>query len=193
MAIGRFFPKVKIIIGLLITAIISLIFVNLYLAKFGLPKRKAGSCLILEERYCKKIKLIPDPAQEKGLLAVVKVPKGTVVFSPANGTLSTTPIFVFPNGPEKRYPGVVINERDGDEGLIKTIYGLTFFKEGDIQSSSIIEKGQVISRISKNTLDIFGDYNLVFSIFKVPDDANNASATINDSSLLEEIIGNKTE
>ena len=193
MAMDRFFPKVEIIIGLLIAAIISLIFVNLYLAKFGLPKRKAGSCLILEKKFCKKVKLIPDPSQEKGLLAVVKVPRGTVVFSPANGILSTTPVFIFPNSPEKRYPGVVINESDGDRGLIKTIYGLTFFKEGDIQSSSIIEKGQVISRISNNTIDIFGDYNLVFSVFKVPDDANNASATINDSDLLEKIIGNKAE
>ena len=102
-------------------------------------------------------------------------------------------VFIFPNSPEKRYPGVVINESDGDRGLIKTIYGLTFFKEGDIQSSSIIEKGQVISRISNNTIDIFGDYNLVFSVFKVPDDANNASATINDSNFLEKIMGNEAE
>lgn len=133
-------------------------------------KPRPGSCLILEEKYCKNFKLIPNPNDPKGILAVFKIPEGSNLFAPIGGFYSSTPTFFFKDtesNKDRTYPGAAIAVgRESNSKSITAIYGFVFFSQAQKFSSSAIKKGDIISEISDKPIDYFGSYNLVFAITK---------------------------
>lgn len=129
---------------------------------------KPGSCLVLEEKYCKNFNAIQNPHDPNGLLAVAKIPAGVILFSPTEGMLSATPTYFFENAQTKqmsKYPGAsIIVSTDGTSKTVKEIFSLIYYKEGSSINLSTIKKGGVIGAVSDKTIDFFGDYNLVVDI-----------------------------
>ena len=132
---------------------------------------KPGSCLILEERYCKMGKLISHPSYPNGLLAAFKIPKGAVLFAPVTGFYSRTPTFFFfyTNETTKemvKYPGASITiAEDQTAQSVKVIYGFIYFKEKENYYSTI-QEGEIIGWVAEKPIDFLGDYNLVVEISK---------------------------
>lgn len=128
---------------------------------------KPGNCLILEEKYCGGVKLIKNPNNPKGLLAAYNVPKGTILFAPSDGYFSDTSSFSFKtaSGKPLAYEGVTINtSKDTKINTTNTIFSFVYFK--DINNSYLltIKKGEIIGKVSDKKIDVFGNYNLIFTI-----------------------------
>lgn len=149
-----------------------------------------GSCLILEEKYCKMVQFIPDPNYSEGLLAAYKVPGGTVILSPIDGSFSNTPNFLLKNAGGKfiGYPGVtVISYKNRGAGIINTGYGFIFFKEKIVNIASESKKGEIIGIISDKNIDRLGNFNLLVRIAK----SNNEGEVLHDSDILKMILESK--
>ncbi len=175
-------PIVWVILLVLVTIILAIILLNpsssqnisqnLSLRLSNEPK--PGSCLILEEKYCKSVKFIQDPITD-GSLAVYKLSPKTTLFSPVDGFQGTATFFF--KDRSILYPGVSINV--GRDNTIETrtaIYSFIFYGKVDANKSSA-KKGEVISELSDKTIDSLGDYNLAVRITK------QTNYTVDDRSL----------
>lgn len=131
---------------------------------------KPGSCLVLEEKYCKNFTTIKNPRDPNRLLAVAKLPSGAILFSPAEGLFSDTPTFFFEDSQTKqitKYPGAtVIVSKDGTSKTVTEIFSLIYYKKGLNTDLSTTKKGEVLGTVSDKTIDFLGDYNLVIGITK---------------------------
>jgi len=171
-----FFNKLLVfllIIFVLIDIVLVLLVVNpqalSLLTKFS-PAPKPGRCLILEEKYCKKAKLINDPGNPNGLLAAYRVDKGAVLFAPVEGFYSHTPTFFFTKDKTTKevvkYPGATISiSKDNSARTTSAIYSFIYFKEKE-GSYSRIRKREIIGAVSNKPIDFLGDYNLIVGVSK---------------------------
>jgi hypothetical protein len=171
-------PALKFFISLLLILVfINVVLLGLYinpsllfalLAKFS-TSPKPGSCLILEEKYCRKGILIKDPSSPDGLLAAFKIPKGTVLFAPVDGFYSHTPTFFFIKDEATKevvkYPGATISVGENNtSGEVKEIYSFIYFKQKENSYPTGIKRGEIIGWVAEKPIDFLGDYNLVVGI-----------------------------
>ncbi|MDH7475961.1 MAG: hypothetical protein QHH09_00620 [Microgenomates group bacterium] len=126
-----------------------------------------GHCLILEEKYCKKVAFINDPIEKDGLLAVYKIPAGTPIYAPARGYFSKGPTFYFENkvaGGYITYPGSSITIAENNSIKVNEVnFGFIYFEEEENQYYEI-NKGEIIGKVSEKNINFLGDYNLAVRI-----------------------------
>lgn len=165
----------KYILFLLLFLIIVLISFNFILDREDLKEKitgvfepKPGSCLILEEKYCKEVKIIPHPTKENVFLAVANLPLGTPIFSPIDGNFSvTTNTFKNDDGTLERYPGfMVLDSEDGTFTKAKGVHGFVLIGERPEDMKGDVKKGDMLCKIFDKKIDKIGDYNLVYNITK---------------------------
>lgn len=127
----------------------------------------AGSCLILEEKYCKTVKLIDNPNNAVAKIAVFNLPKGALIFAPADGYYSNVPTFFYKDsnsGMYKTYPGSTINvSKDQLASSVTSSYNFIYFKEVESAHQEKIKRGEIIATVSDKKIDFLGNFNLVFS------------------------------
>lgn len=167
-----FFNKITVfVLGVLVFLVVvgGVLFVLSQKSKFTKNKLLPGGCLVLQEKYCPKVKLINDPWMEGGLLAAYKVPKGSVLFSPVEGSYSNTPTFYFEkdDGSIVQYPGVLIEVEENGISE-KTIYSFIYFREekSEVLPNLVVKKGDALGLVSDKNIDFLGDYNVIFSVVK---------------------------
>lgn len=182
---GKFkIPKVLIII-LSILLLIGVAGVILW--KMGIVAKvlapKPGSCLILTEENCKKIKVIDMNGAK---VAVADLPKDAVLFSPVSGEYNNG-VFYHKEGDT--------DKKNWDFGLMITdsnnqVYSFLYSKisEESIKNLSI-KKGDQIGVVNDVKLKKYGDYNFLLSIFQsIP---NSNQINLADDLLLKMFSGNK--
>lgn len=143
------------------------LFKNLSLKLSGKPV--PGRCLILEEKYCKQAVILKNPNVSNARVVAYKVLKGTVLFSPIDGKYDGNPRFAFKDSADKLryYTGAAIaDSKDYRAVNINAFYNFIYFNQGTQFSLPQIKKGDIIGYASEKTIDVFGDYNLVFDITK---------------------------
>jgi len=181
------------ILLMIASVILLLVLFNVYLsqkvkiASFFEPK--PGSCLILEEKYCRGVILVDDPTEKDGLLAVYKLPVGTTLFSPTEGYYSNTPTFFFENTGKEvdKYPGVnVIVSKDNTVKNTSEIYSFVFYNKSE-QKNTKISKGEKIGTVSNENVNYFGNYNLVVRLTK-QDYLEGKPVFLNDYQKLKNIL-----
>ncbi|RJR24758.1 hypothetical protein C4578_02455 [Candidatus Microgenomates bacterium] len=164
----------KYILFLLIFLIIVLISFNFILDRKDLREKitgvfepKPGSCLILEEKYCKEVKIIPHPTEENIFIAAANLPVGTLIFSPIDGYYSdSTNSYKNEDGTKSRYPGFIIMiSEDGTFSKTEGVHGFVVFSDETFKNS-VVKKGDKLGRVSDKKIDRVGDYNLIYSITK---------------------------
>lgn len=164
----NFFSKKIVILIILIFLAIIIVFLFFRLNLFqSIFRPRAGSCLVLEEKYCKNVKLIPNPNNPTSKIAVFDLPIGTPIFAPTDGYYSNTPTFFhkIQNTDEyKTYPGSTITvSKNNTVKTVEAVYNLVYFVEKESVTTERIKKGDVIGTISDKKIDYLGNYNLVFS------------------------------
>lgn len=131
-------------------------------------KPHPGSCLILEEKYCKTVTFLPynlyAPGYKGDKIAVYNLPPGAILFAPASGDLS--PVTANYQDPVSRkitsQGGFILTESNASPRTqeIDHIFMLLFDKAPFI--SLKIRKGSVIGKITSNkSIPYSGNYNLV--------------------------------
>lgn len=160
----------KTVIIFIILAVTVLIVIGIFILGsnilVSLFKPHPGSCLILEEKYCKEVKFISNPNNPSSKVAVFKLPQGTTVFSPVGGYFSNTPTFFFKDNSGKyiTYSGATVTvSKDNTVKTVEAVYNFIYFKEKERSYPSGVEKGQAISTILNKKISSLGDYNFVFS------------------------------
>lgn len=181
LLIGLIFAVVAAVIIFVVLLFTTSLFQNL---PFISSDPKPGSCLVVEEKYCKGGKLIPNPRNpQMWMLVAYKIPKGASIFSPTDGKYVRSNGFSFDD--QKIYPGGSIFISKGPQ---KIIYSLVYFSEQEvIRNQQPINKGDVISRISDRTIDSLGDYNLIVTVTKQYVDQGKVISET-EKGLLEQLI-----
>lgn len=131
-------------------------------------KPRPGSCLILQEKYCKQVQFIDDPNTPGELLAAYNIPKGAPIFTPADGRFSkTTFLFKDSTGKFITYPGISVTVGEDQTTHIFDIrYSFIYFTERDHLVRDVIKKGDIIGIVSNSSTDYLGNYNLAVRITK---------------------------
>lgn len=119
-----------------------------------------GSCLILEEKYCRSGKFI-YPFEDKTMAIGFKLPEETLVYAPYDGLTG----FLIPGpDPEKALPpGIVIDNVDSVADLENDHKAVVIFADSFLRDEihQTVVKGQVLAKIGKTAITGFEDYNLV--------------------------------
>lgn len=161
---------------------------------------RPGSCLILEEKYCRGVKFIKDPYFKDGLMAAYKVKKGAYLFAPIGGLSSTSPSFTLKNsnGQDEIYRGAtIIISKDEHVENFSSIYSFVFYADQYLHSASSIKKGETIAILSDRPIRAIGDYNLVVNIIKQThykgasskSSEDGKDAFINEADVLKKMLG----
>ena len=132
-------------------------------------KPKPGSCLILEEKYCKQAVVLKNPNVSNAQLVAYRVPKGTLLFAPIDGKYDSSSHFAYKDstGKLQYYGGAIIaDSKDYRAVNINAFYNFIYFNQETQFPLPQIKKGDTIGSISEKTVAVFGDYNLVFNITK---------------------------
>ena len=161
--------------------------VAIVLLKTGIIKKffepKPGSCLILTENNCKKVKI----TEVKGYKVVMaNLSKGTVLFSPISGHYNMVNFSV--TGEVKDF-GAIVDDSSINTTSYKS-YAFVYSKLSERKDSqdNIIKKGDQIGVIDGVKLNNFSEYNLVFSISQKNQD-NLTPVPLND--VLLKMFANK--
>lgn len=121
-----------------------------------------GSCLLLQEKYCKQAVWIDSPWTTGDRLLAFSLPAGTPVFSPVSGKVSDIVTYTIDG---VTYPGFRITTRDSNKYLInEESHNIISYSSDGSKGSGVISKGDILFRATKNRLEKIGSYNLVFSI-----------------------------
>lgn len=158
--------RLIIIIVLIITSISLFTFLHLnqnYSFKNSKLIPKPGSCLILQEKYCKNGQLIKNPLDPSGFAVAFKVSDNTPLFSPFQGDYLTPNITSNINTKIElvKTSGVNFRQKNGD--IITNYLCLFIVKDKDrIIGFKNIEKGLSVATISKEIINKnLGNYNLI--------------------------------
>lgn len=181
------------ILILLIFLVIGLTIYNFSFIKISFNnyfKPKPGSCLILEEKYCRKVKLISVPWIDKGQIAVFNLPKGTIIFAPVDGNFSRTPSYNFP-GVTEAYPGAnILISKDGTLSEAEYIYDFIYFKNEEFVGKNKVKKGDKLASISEREITAVGNYNFIFTVEKYINESGPVKTEI-DTDILNGILNVK--
>ncbi|HOF50549.1 MAG TPA: hypothetical protein PLH22_02615 [Candidatus Colwellbacteria bacterium] len=124
---------------------------------------KPGTCLLVEEKYCSEARFIYFEEARDPILGF-KILAGAPVFAPTDG--STAPISMDnPSSPNSPYSGILLRHfviPNSTAGLISV--NVLANPLSDMNQNSEAQKGDVLGYVSENTVDAFGDYNLIVSI-----------------------------
>ncbi|HQA96316.1 MAG TPA: hypothetical protein PLN18_03030 [Candidatus Colwellbacteria bacterium] len=130
---------------------------------FSSGMSKPGTCLLVEERYCSTAKFIYFEEARDPILGF-KIPAGAPVFAPTDG--SATPIFMDnPTNPNSPYSGILLRHfviPNSTSGLITV--NVIANPLSDANQNPEVQTGDLLGYVSENTVDVFGDYNLIVSI-----------------------------
>jgi len=121
---------------------------------------RPGSCLIFEEKYCKK----GEPIYYNNHLigAGYRLPKKAVVFAPFDGEVSTSITANLEKKGEKfQYPGAAVNVFDDIHHIKYNIRAVYYDARSQQLPTYNIKRGEVFAIVSEKTINIFGDYNLI--------------------------------
>lgn len=127
-------------------------------------KSNAGSCLILEEKFCKTAKIIDNPNISGGKMAAFSLPAGTPIFSPSIGFFLANPTYSF-KGTKEAYRGssIAVGEKNTSRD-IKKFYDFVYFSKENGFSGDKIKKGEILGYTSDKPIYTVGNYNLIFTI-----------------------------
>ncbi len=133
-------------------------------------KPHPGTCLILEEKYCKTVTFIPYNIYSPGFIgkkiAVYKLPPGTPIFAPTDGDLSPATVpYKDSSGQITKQGGFILNEVAHSQRTqdLDHIYG--FLYDGAPYISLPIRKGTIIGRIaSDKNIPYSGNYNFAVTL-----------------------------
>lgn len=137
---------------------------------FKVAVAKPGSCLVLEEKNCKKIKIIEKDGYK---MAVATLPKGSVLFSPVSGTYNNTLTIHDENEIDIKKWDYATNIGIINSDKILTEYFFTYSKLNEINNKNTIEKGKKFGTVNNTKLKSFNDYNFVFTIYQESLDISN--------------------
>lgn len=122
---------------------------------------KPGSCLILQEKYCKKAKIINNNISKSDIALGFNLPKETPVFSPAAGRISSPLIFIDDfNVDNQRFSGFVI-ETDKDNFSSEHILLLHIPQSERFVDYKNTFKGETLENVS-NYIDNQNENNLIY-------------------------------
>lgn len=131
---------------------------------------KPGSCLILEEKYCKPVKLVENPNKKGTFFGAFNVPKGAYLFAPVEGYYSKSVNFSFGDTRQSKsfsYPGTVIGvSMDGHVESMNALYSFVYFARKNNEYPLKIKKGEIMGIVSDKKIDAFGDFNLILTVAK---------------------------
>jgi hypothetical protein len=132
---------------------------------------KPGSCLILEEKYCKTVKFIPDPRFPDQILAVYKIDKGVKLFSPFEGIIHVAKTFFY-KSPDKNnavsYKALAVYDNIPPTKTNWLDFNLTFDNTFDASFNDVhIKNGATIGSLTDKNIDFVGNYNLVVKVTKI--------------------------
>lgn len=130
---------------------------------FKLAIATPGSCLILEEKYCKMVKIDEKDGQKA---VVANLPDGVSLFSPIDST-SSSDLFVHDEDD--------LNQNNWDFGIeisndSNVLYDFIYSKKDNLKNKSVLKKGEQIGIVSSKKLNKFDEYNFVFTISQNSDD-----------------------
>jgi hypothetical protein len=130
----------------------------------NLTKPHPGSCLILEEKYCKTVKFINDPRFKGLILAVYKLDKDALVFSPFDGIYSNIKASTGKNesGQISYSPGIIAQKNIHTNDLPD--YSITFVfynNTSRIFDNNSVKKAEILGTVSDKTINSFDNYNLI--------------------------------
>lgn len=125
---------------------------------------KPGSCLVLSESNCKKVKIIEINGQK---VAVANLVKGSILFSPTNGNYNAEVVVHNENETDnKKWDyGTNIEKVDSNN---TTTYSFLYSKSSEIKNNNanIIEKGKQFGTVNDTKLNYYNQYNFVFNIYQ---------------------------
>jgi len=152
--------KFKIfLIVFLSTACVVFFIVDILVLRYGAFWKKSpfSSCLVLEEKLCKKGEKVYLKGEFAGL--GFWLPKNAKVFAPFDGYFSLTTYFFPVSGDYKQYPGAHIDKKDHSGGI-----GIAFDQmDWEIDTSKTtqdVEKGEILGKVKEEKINALGHYNL---------------------------------
>jgi hypothetical protein len=184
---GKFkIPKVLIVILaviLLIGIVVTILWKMGIVAKVLAPK--PGSCLILIEDNCKKVSVISLNGVK---IAVAKLPKGSIVFSPINGQYNNTLIIrkSLNAGENDQDYGATVKSSDNKKYTF--LYSKLNERKLDT-NTSLIKAGDQIGSVNSVSLKNYGDYNFILSIIQITPNSNKSVSL--DDVVLKMFINNQ--
>lgn len=162
-----FLIVLAILMGILMGEAFYLLYLNntSFIQSFFKPK--PGSCLVLEEKYCRKGVVISTDGKFVGI--GFHVPDKTVLFSPFEGKVNTPMVTVAVGKKTDSYPGIRIATRYVGNKIKEFILSATVvYREAKpLQNTPDIQTGEVFGIVSSQPFDLFPSYNL-FIYFSVP-------------------------
>lgn len=128
---------------------------------------KPGSCLILQQKYCQKAKLIKNPFNSDSYAIAFKLPKNTPLFSPVDGDYFTPVIGKKESEDDSSFSSTSFDFRKKTD---TSLFYYSCLAKIDNQDRFVgikkIKKGEKVYQLSQKTIDPqVGDYNLIF-LFK---------------------------
>jgi hypothetical protein len=161
--------SLAIFIIILFLIILSLPFISkIDLSSLNPFKPHPGSCLILEEKYCKTVKFIDDPRLKGNMLAIYSLGRNAILFSPVDGQFVNITAGAFKKNTNQvlYYPGIVVLKKYNIGSLPEYSFSFTFYNNSATNPNNTLERGDVIGTVSDKTISFFGNYNLVVEVVK---------------------------
>jgi hypothetical protein len=152
-----------------------------------------GSCLILEEKYCRTVKFVKNPLTDTGQFAIYKVNNNTIIFSPLDGVYAgDTKTTVSKDDSSQKYPEIFIFKYKDSLNSIPD-FNLSFIFYNNLPyltPDTLIKKGQIIGKIANKNINYFGNYNLAVKSSKYID-KNTPYKSIPANDILMQILNPK--
>lgn len=159
--------RLLVIVSALLVLAAGIVIFSPNLLSFIFGKPHPGSCLILEEKYCKTVTFIPytlySPGYKGEKLAAYRLPVGATIFAPAAADLSPVTVPLRHNASENTLSqgGFILNESSSQHSQ-ETNHIFTFMFNKAPYISLHVKKGAAIGTITSDTpISFFGDYNFV--------------------------------
>lgn len=123
----------------------------------SLPKFiSQSSCVVLDEAYCKTGQVVNYQGKFFGL--AFKIPEGTKIYAPFNGTPGSSRSYFLDN---ERYPSLTIGYQPKPKTDADNIFFSALAFKTMNTNNNRVEKGEEIGVISTKIIDVFKDYNLI--------------------------------
>ena len=126
-----------------------------------LPQPQPGSCLVLEEKYCRNAEIVEwqNPKAQKMKLIAFRLPSGVPIFAPLSGSIFKTNEGNSPIDPKAAVLGIY-NPENPNAATFGTTGGLTFPED-----KFTAQKGDTIAYTAKG-VTVLEKYDLVFYFLK---------------------------
>jgi len=157
-----------IIISVVSVGIIFLALNYFFFHFFNQNTGKPGSCLILEQKYCKKGVVINSPWYSNDIAIAFNLPVGTKVFSPITGEVST-PIMGLEKGSTDNISSGFIIETKADDLTSEYILLMNLSQKDRFVDTKSMKQGNQLGNLNKDQISFLGKYNLILVLNKYDD------------------------